>query len=217
MSSFFPLPLAERLPCVTAAAGHIRTRKLFGLTRRPAELVKIPLDWAVSGVGTKDPPHSPSVWCSVLNIRCLSSLWLPEAAAKRARPKGLTLGVASASHEPLNRVKPACSLPQVDKVEKFKHTQSTKDSLHAKYNTATCSTVVGDDQWGHLQVDATSLFLLFLAQMTASGEPGPLEPVAQGVVIQKRVGRGRHRSKFKISYFCKEKACVFIISCTLTL
>ncbi|XP_044907188.1 phosphorylase b kinase regulatory subunit alpha, liver isoform isoform X6 [Felis catus] len=62
-----------------------------------------------------------------------------------------------------------CMMRQVHKVEKFKHTQSTKDSLHAKYNTATCSTVVGDDQWGHLQVDATSLFLLFLAQMTASG------------------------------------------------
>jgi phosphorylase kinase alpha/beta subunit len=29
--------------------------------------------------------------------------------------------------------------------------------------------VVGDEQWGHLQVDATSLFLLMLAQMTASG------------------------------------------------
>lgn len=59
---------------------------------------------------------------------------------------------------------------QVDKVEKFKCTQSTKDCLHAKYNSATCATVVGDDQWGHLQVDATSLYLLFLAQMTASGK-----------------------------------------------
>uniref|UniRef100_A0A3P9Q3M9 Phosphorylase b kinase regulatory subunit n=1 Tax=Poecilia reticulata TaxID=8081 RepID=A0A3P9Q3M9_POERE len=58
---------------------------------------------------------------------------------------------------------------RVDKVEKFKHTQSTKDCLHAKYNTATCSTVVRDDQWGHLQVDATSIYLLMLAQMTASG------------------------------------------------
>ncbi|KAM4796333.1 phosphorylase b kinase regulatory subunit alpha, liver isoform [Rhinophrynus dorsalis] len=62
-----------------------------------------------------------------------------------------------------------CMLRQMDKVEKFKHTQSTKDCLHAKYNTATCSTIVGDDQWGHLQVDATSLFLLCLAQMTAAG------------------------------------------------
>ncbi|XP_017295735.1 phosphorylase b kinase regulatory subunit alpha, skeletal muscle isoform isoform X2 [Kryptolebias marmoratus] len=62
-----------------------------------------------------------------------------------------------------------CIMRQVDKVEKFKYSRSTSDSLHAKYNTKTCATVVGDDQWGHLQVDATSLFLLFLAQMTASG------------------------------------------------
>ncbi|XP_068918494.1 phosphorylase b kinase regulatory subunit alpha, skeletal muscle isoform [Petaurus breviceps papuanus] len=62
-----------------------------------------------------------------------------------------------------------CMIRQVDKVESFKYSQSTKDSLHAKYNTNTCATVVGDDQWGHLQLDATSVFLLFLAQMTASG------------------------------------------------
>uniref|UniRef100_A0A8C9TGR7 Phosphorylase b kinase regulatory subunit n=1 Tax=Scleropages formosus TaxID=113540 RepID=A0A8C9TGR7_SCLFO len=62
-----------------------------------------------------------------------------------------------------------CMMRQVAKVEKFKQTQSTSDCLHAKYHTPTCSTVVGDDQWGHLQVDATSLYLLFLAQMTASG------------------------------------------------
>lgn len=62
-----------------------------------------------------------------------------------------------------------CMMRQVEKVEKFKHTQSTKDCLHAKYHTGTCGTIVDDDKWGHLQVDATSLYLLFLAQMTASG------------------------------------------------
>uniref|UniRef100_A0A1A7WI19 Phosphorylase b kinase regulatory subunit n=1 Tax=Iconisemion striatum TaxID=60296 RepID=A0A1A7WI19_9TELE len=62
-----------------------------------------------------------------------------------------------------------CIMRQLDKVEKFKYSRSTSDSLHAKYNTRTCAPVVGDDEWGHLQVDATSLFLLFLAQMTASG------------------------------------------------
>ncbi|XP_044196544.1 phosphorylase b kinase regulatory subunit alpha, skeletal muscle isoform isoform X3 [Thunnus albacares] len=62
-----------------------------------------------------------------------------------------------------------CIMRQLDKVEKFKYSKSTSDSLHAKYNTKTCAPIVGDDQWGHLQVDATSLFLLFLAQMTASG------------------------------------------------
>ncbi|XP_060688646.1 phosphorylase b kinase regulatory subunit alpha, skeletal muscle isoform isoform X5 [Hemiscyllium ocellatum] len=62
-----------------------------------------------------------------------------------------------------------CMMRQRNKVEKFKYTQSTQDALHAKYNTGTCATVVQDDQWGHLQIDATSIFLLFLAQMTASG------------------------------------------------
>ncbi|GCB77505.1 hypothetical protein scyTo_0015674 [Scyliorhinus torazame] len=62
-----------------------------------------------------------------------------------------------------------CMMRQINKVENFKHSQSTNDALHAKYNNGTCATVVGDDQWGHLQIDATSIFLLFLAQMTASG------------------------------------------------
>ncbi|MFB8791919.1 MAG: glycoside hydrolase family 15 protein [Potamolinea sp.] len=62
-----------------------------------------------------------------------------------------------------------CLMRQAHKVESFKETQSLLDALHAKYNTNTGDVVVGDDQWGHLQLDATSLFLLMLAQMTASG------------------------------------------------
>jgi len=58
---------------------------------------------------------------------------------------------------------------QSAKVEKFKHSQSLLDGLHAKYDTNTGDVVVGDDEWGHLQIDATSIFLLILAQMTASG------------------------------------------------
>ncbi|MEG4279715.1 glycoside hydrolase family 15 protein [Microcoleus sp. MON1_C1] len=60
-------------------------------------------------------------------------------------------------------------MQQSSKVEHFKNTQSPLDALHAKYNTQTGSIVVGDDKWGHLQLDATSIFLLILAQMTASG------------------------------------------------
>jgi phosphorylase kinase alpha/beta subunit len=58
---------------------------------------------------------------------------------------------------------------QADKVEKFKQNQNPLDALHAKYDTETGSTVVADDGWGHLQLDATSVFLLMLAQMTNSG------------------------------------------------
>jgi len=60
-------------------------------------------------------------------------------------------------------------MKQSQKVETFKKTLSPADALHAKYSTTTGLSVVADDQWGHLQLDATSLFVLMLAQMTASG------------------------------------------------
>nr|XP_011449355.2 phosphorylase b kinase regulatory subunit alpha, liver isoform isoform X6 [Crassostrea gigas] len=62
-----------------------------------------------------------------------------------------------------------CMMSQVEKLERFKHTQHVNDSLHAKYCSKTGKTVVGDQAWGHLQIDATSLYILSLAQMTASG------------------------------------------------
>lgn len=58
---------------------------------------------------------------------------------------------------------------QSPKVERFKHTQNPIDSLHAKYGTRDGQEVVADDAWGHLQLDATSLYLLTLAQMIRSG------------------------------------------------
>ncbi|XP_071951330.1 phosphorylase b kinase regulatory subunit alpha, skeletal muscle isoform-like isoform X2 [Antedon mediterranea] len=58
---------------------------------------------------------------------------------------------------------------QGSKLEAFKQTQSPQDSLHAKFSTQTGHTCVGDNEWGHLQIDATSLYLLMLSQMTASG------------------------------------------------
>ncbi len=58
---------------------------------------------------------------------------------------------------------------QADRVERFKHSLDPIDALHAKYDTATGEAVVGDEEWGHLQLDATSLFVLMLVQMTAGG------------------------------------------------
>ena len=60
-------------------------------------------------------------------------------------------------------------MKQSHKVEAFKYSQNPLDALHAKYSTTSGDSVVGDDEWGHLQLDATSLFLLMLGQMTASG------------------------------------------------
>ena len=60
-------------------------------------------------------------------------------------------------------------MSQAGKVERFKHTQDPLDALHAKYETTTGRPIVADDQWGHLQLDATSLYLLTMAQMIAGG------------------------------------------------
>ena len=60
-------------------------------------------------------------------------------------------------------------LRQAHKVERFKQTLSPLDCLHAKYDTGSGDPVFPDDGWGHLQLDATALFLLQLAQLTRSG------------------------------------------------
>ncbi len=60
-------------------------------------------------------------------------------------------------------------MAQAHKVEAFKQSRHPSDALHAKYDTETGATVVGDDAWGHLQIDATSVYLLMLAQMIRSG------------------------------------------------
>ncbi|CAL7948194.1 unnamed protein product [Xylocopa violacea] len=60
-------------------------------------------------------------------------------------------------------------MQQKEKVERFKSSQNPDDALHAKYSSVNGQTVVGDAEWGHLQIDAIALYLLILAQMIASG------------------------------------------------
>ena len=60
-------------------------------------------------------------------------------------------------------------LRQAGKVERFKVSLDPLDALHAKYDSSSGDPVVADDAWGHLQLDATSLFLLQLAQLTRGG------------------------------------------------
>ncbi|XP_028993202.1 phosphorylase b kinase regulatory subunit alpha, skeletal muscle isoform isoform X4 [Betta splendens] len=124
----------------------------------------------VTGLLPGSPDH-PDAWVrdnvySVVSVWALSLAYRKNADRDEDKAKAYEL---EQSVVKLMRGVLQCITRQLDKVEKFKYTRSTSDSLHAKYNTRTCATVVEDDQWGHLQVDATSLFLLFLAQMTASG------------------------------------------------
>jgi phosphorylase kinase alpha/beta subunit len=63
----------------------------------------------------------------------------------------------------------AAMMRQAPKVERFKRSLSPLDAIHAKFDTGSGATVVPDDGWGHLQLDATAVFLLQLAQLTRSG------------------------------------------------
>ncbi|XP_055893666.1 probable phosphorylase b kinase regulatory subunit alpha isoform X15 [Biomphalaria glabrata] len=106
------------------------------------------------------------------NVYCIMAVWgLALAYRKtvdldedRAKAYELEKAVVEAMRGLLRAM-----LMQSEKVESFKRTQSPRDALHAKYSSITGKTVVGDYEWGHLQIDATSLYLLALAQMTASG------------------------------------------------
>ena len=45
-----------------------------------------------------------------------------------------------------------CMTRQLDKIEQFKDNFSPLDSIHAKFGCKTGFPVVGDHEWGHLQV-----------------------------------------------------------------
>jgi len=81
---------------------------------------------------------------------------------------------AAAMHDSVRRLMRgllSAMMRQSSKVERFKHTQDPLDALHAKYATDTGEPVVGDADWGHLQIDATALYVLMLARMSSPGRP----------------------------------------------
>ncbi|KAM3967947.1 putative phosphorylase b kinase regulatory subunit alpha [Aphomia sociella] len=116
-------------------------------------------------------PHNDHAWIRD-NLYCILAVWGLSMAFKKIadqdedRAKTYELEQSCVK---LMRGLLMAMMQQKDKVEKFKSTQNPLDSLHAKYSSATGRTVVKDNEWGHLQIDAISLYLLILAQMTASG------------------------------------------------
>ena len=103
------------------------------------------------------------------NVYSILSVWGLALAYKTNDPDNVKGYELSQSVVKLMRGLLCAMMRQSDRVERFKHTLDPLDALHAKYGTKTGLAVVGDDEWGHLQLDATSLFLLMLAQMIASG------------------------------------------------
>ena len=103
------------------------------------------------------------------NVYSILSVWGLALSYRKHFPEHHRSFLLSQSVVKLMRGLLLAMMRQSDRVEAFKNTLDPMDALHAKYGTGTGLAVVGDDEWGHLQLDATSLYLLMLAQMTASG------------------------------------------------
>lgn len=103
---------------------------------------------------------------NVYSVMCVWALGQAYRKLDDSHPRAYLLGQSVVK---LMRGLLRAMMGQSAKVEAFKCTGHPGDALHAKFDTSTGSPVVGDSEWGHLQLDATSLFLLMLAQMTATG------------------------------------------------
>ncbi|XP_035251166.1 phosphorylase b kinase regulatory subunit beta-like isoform X2 [Anguilla anguilla] len=62
-----------------------------------------------------------------------------------------------------------CYMRQSDKVEQFKQDPSPLKCLHSVFNVHTGDEVHSYEDYSHLQIDAVSLFLLYLVEMISSG------------------------------------------------
>ncbi len=142
---------------------HFRVIEKIILKRQDALTGLLPASTAVNAHG-----DYTDAWVRD-NVYSILSVWGLALAYKKYNPLHHRSFVLSGSVVKLMRGVLLAMMRQCDRVEAFKNTHNPSDALHAKYGTHTGLAVVGDDEWGHLQLDATSLYLLMLAQMTASG------------------------------------------------
>lgn len=103
------------------------------------------------------------------NVYSILGVWGLALSYRKHDPEHYRSYLLSQSVVKLMRGLLSAMMRQSDRIEAFKTSLNPTDALHAKYGTTTGLAVVGDDEWGHLQLDASSLYLLMIAQMTASG------------------------------------------------
>lgn len=148
-------------PAPDALAAYTAQARAIILSRQDPNTGLLPASTAITVHG--DYTHA---WVRD-NVYSILGVWALELAHREQAP-----GVSAELRlrvEALMRGLLMAMMKQAHKVERFKHTQHPLDALHAKYSTQTGEWVVGDSEWGHLQIDATAIFLLQLAQMSASG------------------------------------------------
>ena len=142
---------------------HFRTIDKIILSRQDPRTGLLPASTSVNAHG-----DYTDAWVRD-NVYSILAVWGLALSYRKHRPDHRHSYLLSQSVVKLMRGLLSAMMRQSDRIETFKHTLNPTDALHAKYGTTTGLAVVGDNEWGHLQLDATSLFLLMMAQMTASG------------------------------------------------
>uniref|UniRef100_A0A8C4Q9C7 Phosphorylase b kinase regulatory subunit n=1 Tax=Eptatretus burgeri TaxID=7764 RepID=A0A8C4Q9C7_EPTBU len=102
------------------------------------------------------------------SLYCAASIWALSLAYRRLDDdKGRTHEL---EHSAIKCVRGVlyCYMRQADKVEQFKRHPSPTKCLHSVFDAHTGDAVLDYKDYGHLQIDALSLFLLFLVEMIAS-------------------------------------------------
>ena len=147
----------------TSLERHFRTIDKIILSRQDPGTGLLPASTSVNAHG-----DYTDAWVRD-NVYSILAVWGLALAYRKHQPAHRHSYLLSQSVVKLMRGLLSAMMRQSDRIETFKHTLNPTDALHAKYGTSTGLAVVGDSEWGHLQLDATSLFLLMMAQMTASG------------------------------------------------
>ncbi|XP_019587424.1 phosphorylase b kinase regulatory subunit beta isoform X2 [Rhinolophus sinicus] len=62
-----------------------------------------------------------------------------------------------------------CYMRQADKVQQFKQDPRPTTCLHSVFNAQTGDEILSCEEYGHLQINAVSLYLLYLVEMISSG------------------------------------------------
>ena len=102
------------------------------------------------------------------NAFCVLAIWAAREACRRAGLPDLAQRYGEGAEGVLRGLLHAM-MRQSAKVERFIETGAPGDALHAKFDAETGASVHGDAEWGHLQLDATAMFVLLSADLTAAG------------------------------------------------
>ena len=101
-------------------------------------------------------------------LYCATTVWaLRQCYSKVDSDKGRTYHLGQIAVKALRGIL-FCWMKQACKLEKYKMSQSQLDALHVKFDIVT-GIELNDENYGHLQIDCISLYLITLAQMTSSG------------------------------------------------